>query len=72
MRIGYLILGIFFAIFVIFLGWFYISHEILHQQHAFGVSDNSNSNDKATKGDNRPNDHPACGGVACPVNNDHP
>jgi hypothetical protein len=47
MRIGYLILGIFFAIIVIFLVWFYISHEILHQQHAFGVSDNGNSNDKA-------------------------
>jgi hypothetical protein len=30
------------------------------------------NNDRATKGDNRPNDHPACGGVACSVNNDHP
>jgi hypothetical protein len=58
MRIGYLILGIFFAIIVIFLGWFYISHEISHQQHAFGVSDNGNSNDKATKGDLGPNNQP--------------
>jgi hypothetical protein len=64
---GRLIIGI---IFLILLAYFSINLiSILYSHHAFGASDKGNGNDKTTKSDNRPNDHPACGGDACPVNN---